>query len=85
MRVSQMERTPNIWVLENIKPGMAIGIKVDNWCLHCEIDAHEGYCRLSAASFAIWASVKLGDTLRMLIWRETINGILCCFGGNTDK
>ena len=33
----------------------------------------------------IWASVKLGDTLGMLIWRETINGILCCFGGNTDK
>ena len=23
-------------------------------------------------------SVKLGDTLGMLIWRETINGILCC-------
>ena len=33
----------------------------------------------------IWASVKLGDTLAMLIWRETINGILCCFDGNTDK
>ena len=33
----------------------------------------------------IWASVKLGHTLAMLIWRETINGILCCFGGNTDK
>ena len=34
-----------------------------------------------------WASVKLGDTLGMLIWRETINGISCCFGGNmpTDK
>ena len=32
-----------------------------------------------------WASVKLGDTLAMLIWRETINGIVCCFGGNTDK
>ena len=23
-------------------------------------------------------------TLGMLIWRETVNGILCCFGGNTD-
>ena len=33
----------------------------------------------------IWASVKLGDTLGMLIWLETINGILCCFGGYTDK
>ena len=21
----------------------------------------------------------------MLIWREIINGIVCCFGGNTDK
>ena len=31
------------------------------------------------------ASVKLGDTLGMLIWLETINGILCYFGGNTDK
>ena len=35
--------------------------------------------------FVIWASVKLGDTLGMLIWLETINGILCCFGGYTDK
>ena len=35
--------------------------------------------------YAIWASVKLGDTLAMRIWRETINGILCCFGGNTGK
>ena len=26
-----------------------------------------------------------GDTLGMLIWLETINGILCCFGGYTDK
>ena len=33
----------------------------------------------------IGASVKLEDTLAMLIWRETFNGILCCFGGNTDK
>ena len=33
----------------------------------------------------IMASVKLGDTLGMLIWLETINGILCCFGGYTDK
>ena len=32
-----------------------------------------------------WASVKLGDTLGMLIWLETINGILGCFGGYTDK
>ena len=31
----------------------------------------------------MWASVKLRDTLR--IWRETINGSLCRFGGNTDK
>ena len=23
--------------------------------------------------------------LAMRIWRETINGILCCFGGNTGK
>ena len=30
------------------------------------------------------ASVKLGDTLAMLIWRETFNGILCCFVGITD-
>ena len=37
------------------------------------------------ALFVIWASVKLGDTLGMLIWLETINGILCCFGGYTDK
>ena len=29
-----------------------------------------------------WASVKLEDTLAMQILRETINGILCCFGGN---
>ena len=33
----------------------------------------------------ISASIKLGDTLGMLIWREIINGMLCCFGGNTDK
>ena len=33
----------------------------------------------------IWASVKLGDTLGMPIWLETINGISCCFGGYTDK
>ena len=33
----------------------------------------------------IWASVKLGDTLGMPIWLETINGIWCCFGGYTDK
>ena len=33
----------------------------------------------------IWASVKLGDTLGMLIWLETINGILCCFGGYTEN
>ena len=24
-------------------------------------------------------------SMAMLIWQETINGILCCFGGNTDK
>ena len=36
-------------------------------------------------SVCIWASVKLGNILGMLIWRETINGIVCCFGGNTDK
>ena len=34
---------------------------------------------------SLWASVKLGDTLGMLIWLETINGMLCYFGGNTDK
>ena len=34
---------------------------------------------------SIWASVKLGDSLAMLILRETINEIVCCFGGNTDK
>ena len=39
----------------------------------------------SSLTICKWASVKLGDTLGMLIWRETINGILCCFGGNTDK
>ena len=33
----------------------------------------------------IWASVTLGDTLGMLSWRETINVMLCCFGGKTDK
>ena len=25
---------------------------------------------------SIWASVKVGDTLPMLIWRETFNGIV---------
>ena len=39
----------------------------------------------STSDCRIWASVKLGDTLAMLIWREKINGIVCCFGGNTDK
>ena len=34
---------------------------------------------------SLWASVKFGDTLGMLIWLETINGMLCYFGGNTDK
>ena len=36
-------------------------------------------------NITLWASVKLGDTLGMLIWRETIKEIVCCFGGNTDK
>ena len=45
-------------------------------------------CMVKAKVYAISsdtrASVKLGDTLGMLIWLETINGILCYFGGNTD-
>ena len=39
----------------------------------------------SGVDVRIWALVKLGDTLGMLIWLETINGMLCCFGGYTDK
>ena len=48
------------------------------------VDAFMKTVRILARE-CIWASVKLGDTLGMLIWRETINEILCCFGGNTDK
>ena len=46
----------------------------------------KGEVNIQHKSDIIWASVKLGDTLgMMLIWLETINGILCCFGGYTDK
>ena len=34
---------------------------------------------------SLWETVKLEDTLAMRIWSEKINGILCCFDGNTDK
>ena len=43
----------------------------------CVCECVSEYECLCGGVRGIWASVRLGDTLAILIWRETINGMLC--------